>query len=87
MRLIGYVLLGYLIAHVAASAVNAKYALELKWPSAVAVAIVEPFYTVTWLIAPHAAENIFTPLYSYEDPHHVSTGRVLVHRQPDGKWE
>ena len=85
--MIKQILVAYLVIHVIASVVNTKYANEVKWPSALMIAVTSPFYTVTWLCSPRLAETVFTPLYSYEDPHHVSTGRVLVHRMPDGKWE
>ena len=85
--MIKQIVVWYLIINLIASVVNTKYANELKWPSAVMVAVTAPFYTVTWLCSPWLAEKVFTPLYSYENPHHVSTGRALVHRQPDGKWQ
>lgn len=81
------IIIAYLLIHIALGVPNVKYGLELKWPSAVMLVLTSPYYSALWLINKEAAEKFFTPLYWYEDPHHVYTGRVLVHRQPDGSWQ
>lgn len=87
MNMIKNLIVGYLALNFFVGVPNVKYGLQLKWPSAALVVLTAPFYSLTWLASPKAAEKIFSPLYWYEDPHYVSTGRELVRRQPDGSWK
>ena len=76
----------YLVLHVVLGIPNVKYGLQVTWGSAALITLTAPFYSATWMVSARTAERVFTPLYTYEDPHRVSTGSELVYRQPDWSW-